>query len=518
MKQALINRAGGGVRYGQTASIPAPTGGWNARDPEAAMPPNDALWLENFFPGTSTVSIRKGAQTYSTGLGEDCQALMSYSSPSSAKLFAATTSKLFDVTTSGTVGTEIKAISSGEFCHVNFSVLGGSFLIAVNGVDYLQLYDGTTWKDITAISAPSITGIDTRDLFNINIFKRRLWFVEKDSMSAWYLPVAQIGGAASEFPLGQLFSLGGKLMAMGTWTIDGGSGVDDYAVFITSKGEVAVYKGTDPSSASDFNLVGVYYIGEPLGRKCLFKYGGDLALITQVGLFPLSKALLNATVDRSAALTDKINYVFNKAANAYGSFSGWSGMLFPKENCILINSPEREGFTSKQFIMNTLTGAWCLFSGWNAFCWENHNNELYFGGKGFVAKAFSGTNDFNSKITAIVKTAFSYFGSSLTKQFTLFRPIIKVDGSIKIGIGIDVDFEDIGITGTVEGLPIDSAIWDSSIWDQALWDADQTTRHDWRTAFHKTGFCAAFRLKIETVGVSVSWSSTDFVYKQGGVL
>lgn len=31
-------------------------------------------------------------------------------------------------------------------------------------------------------------------------------------------------------------------MAMANWTIDNASGVDDYAAFITSEGEVALYR------------------------------------------------------------------------------------------------------------------------------------------------------------------------------------------------------------------------------------------------------------------------------------
>jgi hypothetical protein len=45
-------------------------------------------------------------------------------------------------------------------------------------------------------------------------------------------------------------------MAMGTWTLDAGYGVDDYAVFITNNGEAIVYKGSDPSDPNDWSLIG----------------------------------------------------------------------------------------------------------------------------------------------------------------------------------------------------------------------------------------------------------------------
>jgi hypothetical protein len=43
---------------------------------------------------------------------------------------------------------------------------------------------------------------------------------------------------------------------------------DDYAAFITSEGQVAVYSGADPASSTTWSLVGVFDIGAPIGRRC----------------------------------------------------------------------------------------------------------------------------------------------------------------------------------------------------------------------------------------------------------
>ena len=42
------------------ASIAAPLGGWNARDALGAMDPLDAVTLQNWWPGTSSVILRFG--------------------------------------------------------------------------------------------------------------------------------------------------------------------------------------------------------------------------------------------------------------------------------------------------------------------------------------------------------------------------------------------------------------------------------------------------------------------------
>ena len=93
--------------------------------------------------------------------------------------------------------------------------------------------------------------------------------------------------------LGSVFRRGGRIEACYTWTIDAGAGADDHFAIITSNGEVAVYRGTDPSSASDWSLIGVFMLGHPLGRRCGTKMGGDLVINSTEGLLPLSKALLS---------------------------------------------------------------------------------------------------------------------------------------------------------------------------------------------------------------------------------
>jgi hypothetical protein len=57
-------------------------------------------------------------------------------------------------------------------------------------------------------------------------------------------------------------------------------------VFVTDQGEVMVYRGTDPSSASTWALIGIWIVGAPIGNRCLMKYGGDLLVLTLDGLDP----------------------------------------------------------------------------------------------------------------------------------------------------------------------------------------------------------------------------------------
>jgi hypothetical protein len=79
---------------------------------------------------------------------------------------------------------------------------------------------------------------------------------------------------------------------MATWTIDNVSGMDDYAAFITSEGEVAIYQGYDPAQISTWSLIGIFNIGRPIGTRCIARHESDVLCITADGITPLSKALL----------------------------------------------------------------------------------------------------------------------------------------------------------------------------------------------------------------------------------
>jgi hypothetical protein len=347
-----------------TASIPAPTGGWNARDSLADMKPLDAVVLDNWWPTTTSVNIRSGYVPWSTGYSAPVQTLMRYAPISGAyKLFAASGTSFYDATPEGEVGDPVvESLSNAQWCYTNITTPGGSFLWAVNGVDAAKIYDGSAWDDV------AITGVSSDLLAQVHVFGNRLFMVEKNKLKVWYLAVQSIAGTATAFDLSTIFSRGGYLMAMGTWSIDGGNGLDDLAVFVSSEGEVAIYKGIDPTS---WSKIGLYHIGRPIGRKCLLKFSGDCLLLSDTGIFPLSRALQSATINRSIQLTDKIQQAVGYAVSRYSANYGWQMCLFPDANQLWLNVPQLPAQAiSQQYVMNTITGSWTRFTGMNAASWE----------------------------------------------------------------------------------------------------------------------------------------------------
>jgi hypothetical protein len=199
----------------------------------------------------------------------------------------------------------VTGLTNARWQHVNMATSGGNFLMAVNGSDKLRGWNGAAWWT-DGDGTHDITGVDTATCIGIALFKRRLWLIQSGTSSVWYLPVDSIAGVASQLDFGSIFTRGGQLMAMADWSIDAGIGIDDYAAFISDQGEVALYKGSDPTSATTWALVGTFWVGAPIGRRCVAQFAGDVLLISKDGLIPLSKALMSSRVDSKIALTDKI--------------------------------------------------------------------------------------------------------------------------------------------------------------------------------------------------------------------
>lgn len=501
----------------KTISIAAPVGGWNARDPVAAMDELDAVILDNMFPTPADVMARKGYTEHATGLPDIVETLMVYSTFTGETLFAASGAGIYVATTATAVGTAaVSGLSNVQIQHANFTdTSGANWLHCVNGADAMRVYNGSAWVTVTGSSSPSLSGVSGADIINIGVHVNRIWFIQKNSLSAWYLPAGAAGGSATEFDLGPVFKRGGKLLAMGSWTIDAGEGMDDHAVFVTDKGEAAVYKGTDPSSSTTWAKVGTYRIAPPIGYRCLLKYGGDLVVITEDGFFPMSQALMT---DRSqvVALSDKIRQAVRDSATLYKSEAGWEAMYYPGAPFLLFNVPDTTGH--KQFVMNTITGAWCRFTGIAAECWTLFGNEPYFGGDTAVYKLWSAKADNGVDIRCDALQAYqAYKRPGRVKRFTMAKPMLLLTGSPGIGMAMNVDYNAVDPAFSLNVTPSTAGQWDVSKWDQAKWGGEPAFRGEWQT-LGAIGSVGGLRMKAAVRGQDLRWQATDIVYEEGGVL
>jgi hypothetical protein len=508
------------AQQGATVSRPAPVGGWNARDALAEMPPTDAVTLVNWFPTPSLCEMRQGRTAFETGLPAAVETVAGYQG-ATPKLFAASSTAIYDVTAGGAVGAAVQSgLTNARWQYFNFTTTGGvRYLIMVNGADKPRYWDGAAWIAVDGVSAPAITGLTTTEISYATEHKSRIWLIRKNTLELYYLPVGAAGGAVALFDLRPIFKRGGKLVAAETWSADLGRGLDDHFVIATDQGEIAVYAGTDPTAAATWSLIGVYYVGgSVVGSRPMCRFGGDLLVIAQIGLLPISQLLRSTVISTKQTLTDKIQFAIGSATALYSANFGWQCAYFEVASMLLLNVPI-SATTFEQYVMNTQTGAWCRFTGWNSSCWEVYNDGLYFGGSTSVSKAWNGYDDAGANITTDLKTAFDYFGApGHLKQFTMCRPIIASDGNPGVTFGLNLDFEDTDVAAQPSFAPLTSSLWDTATWESAIWNGGMLAISKGWQYLSGLGYAAAFRMKTSSRGIQVQLSAIDYLFERGGVL
>lgn len=491
----------------QGASFPAPIGGWDAYSPISAMPQQNAVELVNWYPQPGYVELRRGYVTQcDTGTDAEVDTIMAYQGPlvSDQRLFAASGGNIWDVTSS-TPSSIGSGFGSNRWQYVNFATSGGNFLWMCNGSDAPRYWDGTTLQTAT------ITGITAANMIQCTIYRGRIWAVLNNSTKAAYLPLDSIQGAATVFDVGPYFKMGGQLQAIGTWSTDVQGGTNEFIVFVSSYGEVAIFLIYDPNDSSGFSFRGVSTIGSPIGRRCIERIGSDMAIITIDGVLPLSAVLnYDRAAVQQAALTKNIRNAMVQAARDYQENFGWQVISYPKNTMAIINVPISEGGQQQQYVMNTINGAWARFTGQNANCWCVFQDRLYFGGNdGVVHLADEAAGDENQTMTADIQGAYNYFGSQgQNKRWTTLRPLVQQETSyqITLEVGLSIDFQ---LNENLDELLVDNptppAIWDdpNTIWDDpnTKWPGLVTSQR-WM-AVSGIGYCAAVRMRV-----SVEWTES----------
>jgi hypothetical protein len=529
-------------------TIPAPTLGIIANANPAQPPPGGALVLENFIPRATDALLRRGSQLYqivSDGV-EDVLSLFTYKNGNNEKMFAATAAGIFDISTPTTqayftdgLGNEfvtdtgdklipsitrapvvVSGMTSGNWSVVQFATSGGVFLRAVNGVDTPQVYDGSTWA-----TTPAITGItDPTKLSYVWTHQQRLFFVEKDSLSAWYLPAASIGGAAVELPLGGVFNLGGSLLFGSAWSLEtGAGGLQEYCAFFTTEGEVAVYQGTDPSTASTWSKVGVYRIGKPLGPEAHFRAGGDIVVSTDIGLVPLSSALQkDFSVLSASAVSAQIETIWNSEVSArFGA--AWRCQVWTASQIAVVNPPTVNNLAPVLYVVNLRTGGWGKFTGWDSNCMTVFQNRLFFGSTGAqVIEANVTGTDLGQPYTGTYVPLFSDFGVPTTKTAGMSRAVLQSFAPLNEQLSMHAEF-DVNLPSAPSGsLAPTSNVWDGGVWGAAIWGQGLTkaTSANWHST-PNTGYAMAPAVQITSgsiVPLDATILRTDVTYTTGDLV
>ena len=350
--------------------------GWNTRDAITNMEPGYAHILDNFVIEGGVPRVRQGWRVWSTGLPGRVDGLFGWNGTTN-RLFAASGAGIYDVTGAGTVGAAVvSGLTSARWNAIQFAASGGQFLFAFNGADTPRTFDGTTWASWTG------TGV-TGGVAWAASANGRLFLGNPSRLSFFYGAAGAIAGTFTEFPLTGIAQRGGGVVAMATLSQDGGAGPQTLTVFLTSQEEAIVYAGTDPSSASAWQLVGTWRIPRLLGapHRCVTQYGGDAIALTDAGLLPLTAMRqgqdAQITMER-VGLTRRIAPTWRAVASLRGSISGWQVLPLPRYGLMMANAPLT--VTDVHQIVVSEGGAVTRWQGMPASVWaEALGGRVFFG-------------------------------------------------------------------------------------------------------------------------------------------
>ncbi len=525
----------------QAITLPAPVGGINAISPAAGMPPTDCVVLWNMTAAEYGLRVRLGSREWCTGLTGAADDLVrtvlpftgSTVSGSKNRLFATTSSGIWDVTSSSAAPTNVRtfADTTGNagygVAHVVVTS-AGHFLLYCDEVNGLYVYTESTdaWAKVAeGVGATQISGVNPASFCFVASFKGRVWFVQKDTATAWYLAAGSIFGAATTFPMGSKFKAGGHLVGLWNWTYDGGSGLDDALVAVSQGGDVLVWRGSDPAYAQTFSINGVWTVGPPpAGRNIGTTLGGDLLLLSRSGLIPMSRLVSGVALEPTQYATGKVSNLFNAAMLSKASLTGWSMVLHPEDASLVVTVPTVAATATEQLVMSLAAKSWSRYRGLPIYSAASWGGKLYYGttdGKvgindGYVDGVTLSDPNAYSPVAWSLVTAFQNLGSPRQKQVQLIKPTFLSE-SATVAYGAEARYRyDFTEATELETVGSGLAAWDSGVWDSAVWAGEYSPTQQVGGAVG-IGSDVAIALRGQST-VRTILAGVDVVFTVGGLL
>lgn len=524
------------TRTHQALAFEPPSMGLDVTEPLPNGNPLTALRLENLVPRAKGPTLRAGYWRWCSLMDGQIRSLMDFrgaTTSAAAKFAASTDGNVYDITAAlDSVTTPPIAFSTilgdvpGEYSWVNFTTSAGvHYLVAVGKGAGMWVYDGATWTQITAGGgAMQISGVDPAVFDYVMIWKHRLWFIQADTTVAWYLEVGQVAGAATAFDFGSLLPHGGALAALSNWTVDGGNGIDDNLVIVSTEGDVLLYSGTDPDEASAFQLIGQWFLGRvPVGRRFITLYLQDLAILSERGLCFLSELLRGEGFFSNSQTAQNINSELATLVAADLTTRYWELRFLPREQLIVINTPQTSS-GNYQWAYEVNQKAFCTLRGYPALTIETLAGRTYFGdAENNVWLAFDGTTDGavdvmpGADLEGMCITAFQPLGEGFrVKRFLMVRPSFISSAAPGFLAQLNPDWNFNLPTGSPAYLALGDALWNSSLWNDAVWSGSENAYQAW-LGVSGIGRYASLSMKVRGYPdtIFVGWQA---LVTQGGIL
>jgi hypothetical protein len=504
-----------------------------------------AIYTYNLVADEYGMKLRSGYGEYCIGLDSGGSAsvgvktLIPFESATNDtaddRLFAVTNEGIWDVTTFNSPTLALTFVSAGgdagngSFIQYNTDA-GAQLIFYADPVNGLHVYTQST--DTWAVNA-DFTGLDAVDVVGITVHKQRIWLVKKDSGDAFYLDIGAIAGAATQFQFGNKFKRGGKLVGLYNWTLDGGTGVDDYLVGISSAGDVIPYQGSDPEATTGnlWEQRGVYFIGETVGGvKCATEFGGDLHILSSFGVTPLSTLIRGQdAAEPSEGIGAKTAYYLRQDITRLTTNGlGWGIYFLPSRGNVVINTPVRNTSEYIQYAYDVNRETFGWWRGVPAVTFTEWQNKVYIGTADNRVLSFDQDIDDRRITPENPQNGFPIEFSSLFafsaldaggrfKRGAMIRPDFLSSRPISYQAKFAYDFAIATFSTQVSQNGEAEATWDTSLWDLAVWGSNELVNRS--KVVGGVGIGRTLAVAIQGSGVTDTYlMSYDIIWDTGGML
>ena len=347
--------------------------------------------------------------------------------------------------------------------------------------------DGVSW--ITGPAGSTVVG--GGNLTYVWKYRGRYFFIEGGSMNAWYLPLNAVGGLLSMIPLSGATTKGGKLLAGFTWSIDAGDGIDDKCVFMTDQGELLIFTGSDPSTATNWRQEGRYATSFPLGMNCHTPVGGDVLLATVDGIIPISASITKDSAQLElASITRAIKPMWRNEVNLKRALP-WTMCKWDEYGGLFVTWPGGNAGNQYCAVVNVATGAWSRFVGWDAMCFGRMRGDAFFGTQlGKIMQMDRTGYDNGAPYTATMVGGWEMFSSqSMTMVWRQARASFTSRAGEPFQPQLSATTDYVIVIPPAPSAAPDPGTLD--VWDQGLWattppDAEPTAQAKWDQAAPST--------------------------------
>lgn len=469
------------------------------------MPARDAATFKNMISDETGVHLRKGFRRFVHTGGSPIEFLKRWDTPWGQRFYSCGGGILIDITTGD--GNTVRTLRTGLTRSTWSAAAMNGFLGMVNGADdpLLISYGPASGSVVQPFT---ITGVLSPQLFKvIHVFKSHSYFATGTECAFWYSAVGALGGTLTRFPLDRVSGTGGNVVEIKSWTVDGGSGPDDYFVAFLDSGEILVYQGSDPSNANDWAIVGRYNAGKVITVE---QFSGQIHAVTSYDYNVFPRDFQTEGVAPPSKLSGAAKY----AVKEKGGLSGWQVFFVPHLGLRIINVPWGGDHLYRQHVLNLNNGTaaeWTLY----ATRWEVFNGELYFGDTAGDINRYEGSTDGGFPISWEFATAPNRLGGGAKVNMLEYRTVVSGEGTLTetTGLGYDYQAPEFAQDSTTEAL---GTPWNTSPWDTSSWSPDPQPRSEWLTAFG-AGQAVQLFSRGSVNGFTPTWRAIDYAFEPADI-